>query len=52
MLFQFLARGLPQDSGRPNLSPDSNSSILGLSDEVLFVSDFIQKVTKRRKRVE
>ena len=50
MLFQFLGRGLALDGATHNLLLDSNSSLLGLSNEALIVSEFIiagtfQKVT-------
>ena len=41
MLFQFLGRALAQDGVTPNFSCDSNSSLSGLLNEVLFVSEFI-----------
>ena len=37
MLFQFLGRGLAQDGAKPNFSPDSKSSLSGLSNEVLVL---------------
>ena len=41
MLFQFLGPGLAQDDAMPNFFPDSRSFLLGLSDEVSFVSKFL-----------
>ena len=43
MLFQFLGHGHPQVSATPNSLPDSKSSVSGLSNEVLFVSEFISE---------
>ena len=43
MLFQFLECCLAQDGAMPNFSPDSNSSLSGLSNELLFVSEFISE---------
>ena len=43
MLFQFLGPGLAQDGATSNFSPDSKSSLSGLSNEVLFVSGFFRK---------
>ena len=43
MLFQFLGPGLAQNDATSNFSPDSKSSLLGLSNEVLFVSGFFRK---------
>ena len=45
MLFQFLGPGLSQDGATSNFSPDSKSSLSGLSNEVLFVSGFFRKRT-------
>ena len=39
MLFQFLGPGLAQDNAKPNFFPDSRSFLLGLSNEVSFVSE-------------
>ena len=43
MIFQILGYGVAQDiyGGKPNSVPDSNSSLSGLLNEVLFVSEFI-----------
>ena len=51
MLFQFLGRGLAQDDAMPNFLPDSNSSLSGLSNEVLFVSEFISKGDQKKQKV-
>ena len=40
VLFQLRGYGHPQDDATPNSFPDSKSSILGLSNEVFFVSEF------------
>ena len=44
VLFQFLGPGLAQDGATSNFLPDSKSSLLGLSNEVLFVSEFLEKI--------
>ena len=44
VLFQFLGPRLAHDGATPNFSPDSKSSLLGLSNEVLFVSEFLEKI--------
>ena len=41
MLFQLSGRGKAEDDARPNFSPDSKSLLLGLSNGVSFVSNFI-----------
>ena len=41
VLFQLRVCGHPQDDAMSNFFPDSQSSVLGLSNEVLFVSEFI-----------
>ena len=38
MLFQLRGCGHPQDDATPNFFPDSKSFLLGLSNEVSFVS--------------
>ena len=40
VLFQLWGRGHPQDDTKANFFPDSKSSIIGLSNEVSFVSEF------------
>ena len=43
-LFQLREHGHPQDNATPSFFPDSKCSILGLSNEVSFVSKvFLQK---------
>ena len=39
--FSVRGCGNPQDDATPNFIPDSISSILGLSNEVSFVSEFL-----------
>ena len=46
VLFQLRGHGHPQDDASTNFFPDSKSSILGLLNEVSFVSDFWGKVEK------
>ena len=41
VLFQLRGGGYPQDDTTLNFFPDSKSSILGLSNNVAFVSEFI-----------
>ena len=41
VLFRLSGRGNSNDDATPNFNPDSNSFILGLSNEILFVSDFL-----------
>ena len=36
VLFQLRGHGYPQDDARSNFSPDSKSSVLGLSNELSF----------------
>ena len=43
VLFQLRGRGHPQDDAMPNFFPDSKSFLLGLSNEVSFVSGFHKK---------
>ena len=38
VLFQLRGRGHPQGDATPNFLPDSKSFLLGLSNEVSFVS--------------
>ena len=40
LLFQLSGRGNSHDNATPKVIPDSNSCILGLSNEVSFVSGF------------
>ena len=51
MLFQFLKRGLAQDSATSNFSPFSKGSLLGLLNEAFFVSEFIFKDDKKKQKV-
>ena len=39
-LFQLREHGHPHDNATPSFFPDSKSFILGLSNEVSFVSEF------------
>ena len=41
LLFQLRVRGQPQDNAMPSFFPDSKSSILWLSNEVSFISEFL-----------
>ena len=41
VLFRLSGRGNSNDDAMPNFNPDSNSFILGLLNEILFVSDFL-----------
>ena len=43
LLFQLDGRGHPQDDATPSFFPDSKNSILGLSNEVSFVSEFFRE---------
>ena len=44
MLFQLRGRGYPKNDATPIFFPDSNRTILGLSNEASFVSKlFLQK---------
>ena len=52
MLFQFLGPGFAQDGATSNFSPDSKSSLSGLSNEALFVSEFISEDDKINKSFE
>ena len=38
VLFRLSGRGNSNDDATPSFDPDSNSFILGLSNEILFVS--------------
>ena len=44
VLFQVRGRGQPQNDATPNIFPDSKSLLLGLSNEVWFVSVFFEQV--------
>ena len=41
VLFQLSGRGNCNDDVMPSFDPDSNNFILGLSNEILFVSEFL-----------
>ena len=41
VLFQLRGRGHPQDNATPSFFTDSKISILGLSNEVSFISEFL-----------
>ena len=43
VLFQLRGHGHPQDDATTNFFPDSRSFLLGLSNEVSFVSRFFRK---------
>ena len=43
VLFQSRACGHPQNDAMPNIFPDSKSLLLGLSNEVSFVSEIYWK---------
>ena len=50
VLFQLRGRGHPQNDATPNIFSDSKSLLLGLSNEVSFVSKlFFAKVVKIEK---
>ena len=50
VLFQLRGHGYPQDDATPNFFPDSKLAILGLSNEISFVSKlFFTKVVKIEK---
>ena len=46
VLFQSRGRGHPQGDATPNFFPDSKSSIIGLLNEVSFVSKSFFKIFK------
>ena len=39
VLFQLRGRGHPKNDAMPNIFPDSKSPMIGLSNEVSFVSE-------------
>ena len=41
VLFQLSGPGNSNNDTIPDFVPDSNSSVLGLSNEILFVSEFL-----------
>ena len=51
VLFQLRGPGHPQDDTTPNFFPDSNSPMLGLSNEVSFVSELYQEDGQNNKSV-
>ena len=51
MLFQWSGRGQAEDDARPNFSPDSKSLLLGLSNGVSFVSEFLWEYDEKSQNV-
>ena len=51
VLFQLRGPGHPQGDATPNFFPGSNSLLLGLSNEVSFVSGFLRTGVKNCKNV-
>ena len=51
VLFQLRGRGHPQDRAMPNFFPDSKSSILGLSNEVSFVTEYFWKGGENQENI-
>ena len=51
VLFQLRGRDHPQDDATPNFSSDFKSSIIGLSNDLSFVSNFFWKGSKKRQIV-
>ena len=49
--FSVEGLGYPQDDDTPNYTPDSKSSVLELSNELSFVSEFFGIVIKIAKNV-
>ena len=49
VLFFLRGRGHPQGHATPNFSTDSKGSIIGLSNDISFVSDFFGKAVKLHK---
>ena len=43
VLFQLRGRGHPQNDATPNIFPDSKGLLLGLSNEVSFVTEIYWK---------
>ena len=41
VIFQLRGHGHPQNDATPNIFPDSKSLLLGLSNEVSFVSELL-----------
>ena len=46
VLFQLRGCGHPQGDAKPNLFPDSKSTIIGLSNEASFVSRYYWKISE------
>ena len=51
VLFQFRVCGHPQGDATTNFFPDSKSFLLGLSNEVPFVTGFLRNGVKNSKNV-
>ena len=51
MLCQFLGLGHAQDGAKSKFLLDSKSFLLGLSNEVLFVTEFISEGEKKKQKV-
>ena len=51
VLFQLRGRGHPQGGAMPNFFPDSKSSILGLSNEVSFVTEYFWKDGENQENI-
>ena len=51
VLFQLRGHGHPKNDATPNFFPDSKSLLLGLSNEVLFVSGFFRKSAQNSQNV-
>ena len=51
MLFQLRGHGHPQDDATLSFFPDSKSFLLGLSNEVSFISGFLRNPVKNSKNV-
>ena len=51
VLFQLRGRDHPQDDTMPNFFPDSKSSILGLSNEVSFVTEYYWKDGENQENI-
>ena len=51
MLFQWSGRGQAEDDARPNFSPDSKILLLGLSNGVSFVLEFLWEYDEKSQNV-
>ena len=51
VLFQLRGRGHPQNRAMLNFFPDSKSSILGLSNEVSFVTEYFWKDGENQENI-